>query len=117
MTDRYSLPALIAPDEEDPRMQAVLKEFRQLILRQYPAATFDVGLGEEPEGIRLIATVDVEEIDEVLSLTSAREVELLVEEGIRVFVQVEWPEARLRAYLDQQRAAVSKHPDATSVAD
>lgn len=117
MTDVYSLPELIAPDENDPRIQAVLDEFRQLILQHFPSSTFEVGLGEEPEGIRLIATVDVADLDEVLTLTSAREVELLVEEGIRVFVQVEWPEERLRAYLEQQRVEAAEPRRATSVAD
>jgi len=116
MIDRDALPKLVAPDENDPRIQAAIEELRNLVLLHYPSATFEVALSEDAEGIRLTATIDIENVEEVYDLVSPHEVVLLVERGLPVAVRVEWPEARLRAYLKSQRAMPhARH--ATSVAD
>src|SRR3972149_8268858 len=52
--------------EDDPRVQKALDDLQGLIHGRYPEATFEVAPGEDPEGIYLRATVDVEDTDEVV---------------------------------------------------
>ncbi len=87
---------MIEPDEHDPRIRAALAELRGLIAARYPDATFAVYRGEDPEGLRLAATVDVEDLDEVMDVFLARLVDLQVEEGLPVFVVLDWPIERVR---------------------
>lgn len=71
----------------DPRVQRALDELRSTIQERYPTAGFSVSRGhDEPENIHLIATVDLEDPDEVGDLVSDRLIELQVEERIPVYV-------------------------------
>jgi hypothetical protein len=75
-------------DEHDPRIEAALAELRGMILQHYPEATFQVTEGEDPCGIYLTATVDVEDTDEVVDVFVDRLVNMQVEEGLPVYVIV-----------------------------
>lgn len=69
----------------DPRMEEALAELKDLVLRRYPAATFEVGRGQnEAETVHLITTVDVEDPDEVLDVVIDRVLELQIEDGLPV---------------------------------
>lgn len=68
------------------RMSAAVEEIEQLILRHYPEATFDIGEGEDPAGIHLIATVDLDDLGEVRDLYRNRIVDLQVDEGLPLYV-------------------------------
>jgi hypothetical protein len=70
----------------DPRIQDAIKELQGIIRERYPEADIVVGYGEEPVGIYLTATVDVEDTDEVTDLYIHRLVELQVEEQLPVYV-------------------------------
>lgn len=94
----------IAPDERDPRIRAALTELRGLIAAAYPAATFAVYRGEDPDGIYLKATVDVADLDEVADTFMDRLVALQVEGGLPVYVALDWPDERVRAQLRRQAA-------------
>lgn len=98
-------PDQIAPDERDPRIQRALGELREIILRHNPAATFRVRLGEDPVGIYLIPTVDVEDLDHVADVFIDRLVDMPVEEGLPVDVFPDWPLERIR---EQQRRAAPR---------
>jgi hypothetical protein len=69
-----------------PAIAAALRELQDLIAARYPEATFVVEGGSEPPGIYLVATVDVEDTDEVFDLVVERLLELQIDEGLPVYV-------------------------------
>lgn len=70
----------------DPKMQAAIEELKAIILEKYPSATFTVGWDEDPDGIYIDATVDVEDRTEVIDVYSDRLVDLQVFGGLPLFV-------------------------------
>jgi len=73
-------------DSNDLRVRAAMVELQALIQRHYPAATFRKTLGEDPEGMYLMATVDVEDTDDVVDVYIERLLEFQVDEGLSVYV-------------------------------
>lgn len=69
---------LIPADETDPRVQAALAELRELIARRFPDACFEIVHRDDPEGIYLIATVDVDDLDEVTGTVLSRMVDMQI---------------------------------------
>lgn len=69
-----------------PQLEAAIAEIEELIARHYPTTTFQVGEGDDPEGIYLSATVDAADMGDVVDLFLDRLVELQVEEGLPLFV-------------------------------
>lgn len=63
----------------DPRIDAAIVEMRAPIRARYPDATFEVLLGDDPDGVYLWATVDVEDHHDVIDLYIDRLVDLHVE--------------------------------------
>ena len=57
----------LRPDA-DPRVQDALAALQDRLQSHYPAATFVTVEGDDPEGIYLVVTVDVEDTDEVLDV-------------------------------------------------
>jgi hypothetical protein len=89
------------------RMEEAVAELKELIRGRYPEAIFDIGQGEDPEGIYLTAMVDVDDRGEVIDLFLDRLVELQVEEGLPLFIApVRTPErtAAIRAHDSVNRA-------------
>ena len=68
------------------RIQEILEEFRALIGKAYPEASFDVEVGGEPDGVYLIVTVDLEDTEEVLEVVMDRMLEVQIEERLPVYV-------------------------------
>lgn len=93
-----------------PRAQAALDELRALIAEHYPRATFAVQRGHEPAGIYLVATVDIEDTDEVLDVFMDRLVDIQVEDGIPVYVTVRQPRERVRSQFREQQSRVIPAP-------
>ena len=85
-----------------PRMVEAVAELKALILDQYPEATFDIGQGEDPEGVYLTAIVDVDDRGEVIDLFLDRLVDLQVDEGLPLFVVPVRTPARTAALLAQE---------------
>lgn len=54
--------------DADPRMQRAITEIKALITRRYPGTTFAATDSDDPPGIRVLATVDVDDVDEVVDL-------------------------------------------------
>ncbi len=73
-----------------PRMKKALDELMALIRGRYPDVTFEVGPGEDPEGIYLTAMVDVDDRGEVIDLFLDRLVDLQLE-GLPLFVSLVRP--------------------------
>jgi hypothetical protein len=76
----------IARIEQDPRIAGVLAELQERIREAYPGATFDTFYRDNPAGMRLRATVDVEDTNAVMDLVVDRLYELQVEQGLAVYV-------------------------------
>ena len=71
----------------NPRMEHALAELKDMVLRRYPAATFEVAPAQdEDEAMHLIAAVDMEDPDEVLDVVIDRVLQLQIEEGLPVHV-------------------------------
>ena len=71
---------------DDPRIQAAAKELQESILQGYPDATFALTVGDDPVGVYLHATVDIEDTDEVIDLIIDRMLELQIEEELPIYV-------------------------------
>jgi HEPN domain-containing protein len=78
------------------RMQAAIEELRRLIQRHYPEATFQVEPGDDPTGMYVLATVDVEDTDVVVEVYIDRLLELQIDEGLAVYVVPVRPLARVQ---------------------
>ena len=89
-----------------PRMQEVLHELKGLITTRFPQAVFVVEEGFDPEGVYLIATVDIADTDEVIAVVGDRLVELQVDEGLPVYVTPLRPIERVVAELRHRKTAI-----------
>src|SRR3712207_5586659 len=92
------------PDLNDPVMQAAIAEMEELIRQRYPDATFSAEYGHDPDGVYLIATVDLEDTDEVVDAYIDRLIDLQVYEGLALHVlPLRTPEriAAIRAEQEQ----------------
>jgi len=99
------MPTMIAPDVNDPRIQAAVAELQAAIQERFPSAEFSLTYREDPEpGIYLNATVDVENLDEVTDPIVSRLVDMQVDEGLPVYVIAGWPERRIIEYLRRQKS-------------
>ena len=63
-------------DLTTPRLQRAVAELQALIQAYYPDATFQVTHGEDPVGIYVMTTVDVDDIDAVVDVYIDRLLEL-----------------------------------------
>ena len=70
----------------DPRIAAAVEELQALIRNRYPDAQFDVSAGEDPEGMYLTVTVDLEDPDEVTDFVIDRTLQLQIEEQLPIYV-------------------------------
>lgn len=91
----------------DPRVDAAVAELQEMIRVRYPQASFTVAPGEDPVGIYVTATVDVEDTDEVFDLVVGRLLELQVDEGLPVHVLPVRPVERV---LTELRAGQQVRP-------
>jgi H2-forming N5,N10-methylenetetrahydromethanopterin dehydrogenase-like enzyme len=83
-------------DLSTPRMQAAIEEIQRLIQQHYPEATFQVEPGDDPTGMYILATVDVEDTDVVVEVYIERLLELQIDEGLAVYVVPVRPLARVQ---------------------
>ncbi len=90
-------------DMNDSRIQAAIAELTGLIRDRYPSASFTVGEGDDPEGVYVTATVDVDDTDEVVDVFIDRMVDLQVKDGLPVYVIPVRPIARMAAAYEQAR--------------
>lgn len=69
------------------RMTAAIAELKALVRARHPDATFSVSRSDEdPSIIHLTTVVDVEDPDDVTDLVIDRMRELLVDEGLPIYV-------------------------------
>lgn len=97
----------------DARVEAALGDLRASILERYPDARFRVTEGEDdPAIVQLVATVNVDDTDQVLDVVMERVLDLQ-EQGLPIFVVTERPIERTLRLLEAARTA-SASADATS---
>lgn len=84
---------------ELPRVHAALCELEALIGAHYPSATFATSEGDDPQGTYLLATVDVDDTDEVVDVFIERLMHLQIEDGLAVYVIPIRPLERIQAAL------------------
>ncbi len=89
----------------DQQITSALAELRTLIAQRYPEAQFDVFHGEDPEGVYLRATVDVDDTDPVLDTVLDRLYVFQVEQALPIHVVTTVPMERV--------ARVSRTPSAS----
>jgi hypothetical protein len=75
----------------DPRVKKAVEELRALIAARYPSASFAVFERDDPKGVRLQATIDLEDTDEVMDLVVDALYDIQVERGLPVYVVTEQP--------------------------
>ncbi len=88
-----------------PRMYEAMRELQSLISASFPDATFVVEEGFDPEGVYVVATVDIPDTDEVIAAVGDRLVDLQVDEGLPVYVTPLRPIERVVAQLREREAA------------
>lgn len=87
----------------DPRITAAVAELQTLITTRYPDAAFDVSQGDDPDGTYVIATVDIDDPDDVTDLVISRTLSLQVEEGLPIYVVPVRPVGRV---TDERRRRI-----------
>ena len=87
----------------DPKVQHAVAELQQQIAHHYPQATFEVGPGEDPDGIYLRATIDVEDTDAVVDVVIDRLLQLQIDEELPIYVVPLRPLDRVLHTLQHQR--------------
>lgn len=101
MTDELTF----VDDVNDADMQTAIRELETLIRSHYPSASFTIGFGDDPEGVYLRATVDVDDLDEVVDVYVDRLIDLNLEHRLALHVIPVWPPARVYAELQDRQAA------------
>src|SRR5215510_16386850 len=79
-----------------PHMQAAIEELQRLIQQHYPEATFQVEPGDDPTGLYVLVTIDVEDTDVVVDVYIDRLLELQIDGGLAVYVVPVRPLARVQ---------------------
>jgi hypothetical protein len=87
------------PLTSDPHIQKAVDELRALIAGRWPDARFDLFERDDPAGLRLQATVDLEDTDEVMDLVMDALYDIQVERGLPVYVVTAQPLPRVAAQL------------------
>jgi len=84
-------------------MQAAIRQIEELIRAKYPEATFVAECGDDPFAVYLVATVDVEDTDDVVDLYVDRLVDLQLEHGLRLHVLPLRTPERIAALLREEQ--------------
>lgn len=82
---------------DDPRLVSAAAQLRAMIAARYPDATFEVTDGDDPPGLYLVPTVDVDDTDDVTAVIADRLLDLQVDEGLPIYVFPVRPLARVLA--------------------
>lgn len=91
-------------DSQDSQVEAkaALFALQRLISARHPDATFEISEGDDPEGLYLLATVDVEDTDEVAALYTEQLLDFQVEKRLPVYVLPVRPMARVASDLSSR---------------
>src|SRR5215471_13270744 len=93
------------------RTAEVIEEYKQLVLDRYPDAEFEVSRGDEPPGIYVWATVNVDDLWEPIEYVTPRVLEVQIDEGLPIYL-IPTRDRPLRARIAEAKARDS---DASAV--
>ena len=79
----------------DEQMQRAIAEVQDLIRARYPGAAFSLAYGDDPEGMHLRVTIDIDDVEEVVDTFGERLLKLQVDEGLPLYVIPLEPEERV----------------------
>src|SRR5512144_867634 len=103
-------------DQSENRIDAALDELRQLITERYPKAHFSVTHGpEDRQEVHLVATVDLEDTDEVLDVVMDRMLQFQLDEELPVYVSPRRTPQRRAALWAAQRQRTPLLPPSGSL--
>jgi hypothetical protein len=103
-------------DQTTNRMEEALDELRQLIKERYPEARFSVAAGpEDPQEVHLVATVDLDDPDEVLDVVMERMLQFQLDEELPVYVSPRRTPQRRAAVWAAQRQRTPLLPPSGSL--
>jgi hypothetical protein len=94
----------------DTTIAAAIDELKRRIRERFPESEFEMYVADDPEGIYLQATIDIDDTDEVTDLVIDRLVTLQVEDGLPIHViPIRTPERQdlLRARLRERRRQIA----------
>lgn len=92
-------------DIADKRIQSALAELQEMIQLHYPQATFVAAEGDDPDGVYLTATVDLDDPDEVMDVIVDRLLEIEIDEGLPIYVIPSRTRDRTAEHLRALKAA------------
>jgi hypothetical protein len=92
------------PMDLTPRMETAVEEIQRLVTQRFPDATFVLGHGEDPEGIHLIVTVDLDDMGEVFDLYFDRLVDMQLDDILPLYVIPVRPVQRSLEILAREQA-------------
>ncbi len=93
-----------------PRMHEAIAELKALMLSRYLETTFRIAEGDAPSGSYLMATVDVDDLGDVIDLFGDRLVDLQVDKGLPLYVLPLRAPERGAAILAERRARAGAAP-------
>lgn len=70
----------------EPGMESAVEELKSAVLEHYPDATFALRSGDDPEGLFVVATIDVEDSTDVIAAISNQLFDIQVERYLPVYV-------------------------------
>lgn len=95
----------------DANIQSAIEELQALIQSHFPEARFEISSGPESGEVYLIAVVDTEDVDDVMSVYVDRLVDLQVEKALPVYVMTLRPREHItlpeNPYYDLPRRSVA----------
>ncbi len=94
------------------QMQTAIDKLRTAVHRQYPNATFRVARAQDdPDSVHLVATVDIDDPDEVVDLVIDRVLDYQLEQGLPVHVIPVRPLTRVLEEQTSQKPMVRPRID------
>jgi hypothetical protein len=85
-----------------PLAQAAVDDLEKMIRGRFPAAHFAVARGEDPKGVYLKVTVDLDDVEEIVDQElQDRLFDLQVEQGVPVYIIPLHPRSRVLAEIDR----------------
>ncbi len=87
----------------DPRIQAAIVEFKEMISAHFPGTTYTVSIGDDPVGVYLDAIVDIDDPDEVMDLIIDRLLAVQVDEELPFYVIPIRTLERVLASMEQEK--------------
>jgi hypothetical protein len=93
-----------------PQMMEAIEELKEIILKEYPEATFNVTEGEDAGSVHLCPTIDVIETDAILDLVMDRVLAFQEEKGLDIHVIPLRTRQREAELQERMRKESLQHP-------